>query len=64
VVPEADDAISLAAQPSGAVGIVRGVMLAAIDFDNELQAVAAEVGGVVAKRNLEAEMLFREVFAE
>jgi hypothetical protein len=64
VVPEADDAIALTAKPAGALRFLRGVMLAAVDFDDELEAVAAEVGGVVAKRNLEAEMLFREVFAE
>jgi hypothetical protein len=57
VVPEAQDGVAERCQPSVALEIVLALgMLAAVDFDHQLEARAAEVGEVVADGMLAPEV--------
>jgi len=63
-VPEANDAIAFLLDYPSACGVGGFIVLAAIDFDDELCAVTREIGNEVTDRDLAAEMLFREALTQ
>src|SRR4051794_26004383 len=64
VVPEAENAIPLILDHSGAGQIGRGVMLAAIHLDDQLRSVASEICNEMTERDLSSEMMFGKAFAQ
>ena len=64
IVPEAQNAIPFVLNHLRARQVLRRIMLAAVDLDHQLRAVAGEVGDEVAKRHLLAKMPIAEMLLQ
>jgi len=64
VVPEPNHPIPLGLDVGGAIGVGFRIVLATVDLDNDVQAMAGEIGNVVTQWNLKAESSLWEVLFE
>jgi hypothetical protein len=64
MIPETEDAIALGFDHLRAAGVPLQPMLTAVDFDDEPRAVAREIRGESAKRDLKSESRLSEALAQ